>query len=145
MYWEIDFARQGTNGRSPKCRCSVTVSHWRQLYVSWREQRIDCSARMEKNCLTSWKGLAKLQILQRKLVTVHLNCFIFSDSVSAAYQPMLLLNFIWLLTDIILNHEMLDNVKVTEITEVAILSDLKMRISNCFEASVSQAFAACFA
>lgn len=22
MYWENDFARQGTNGRSPKCRCS---------------------------------------------------------------------------------------------------------------------------
>lgn len=67
------------------------VSHWRQLYVPWREQWVDCSARVEKNCLTSWKGLAKLQILHRKLVTVHLNCFIFSGSVSVTYQPMLFL------------------------------------------------------
>jgi len=44
-----------------------------------------------------------------------------------------------------MNHEMLDNVKMTEITEVAFLSDLKTRISNCSEASVSQAFAVCFA
>lgn len=66
MYWEIDFARQGTNGKSPKSRCSVMVSHWRQLYVSWREQRIDCSARMEKNCLTSWKGLVRTAYFAEK-------------------------------------------------------------------------------